>query len=177
VDDNQVVQSVSGAGPASPWPFLVVALLVIVLFFGSWTVMWLRSDRRRSFYRGPITPPPWDNGAVCVPVKIDLKGRSAKDVAERAIRNAGATEIQAIDDQRVIGWIGREWGFRIHLQASRQGYELGIATATSNGVTEFLCCARPQLALAVVGTNRIHELATMLAGEVHGLATEEPPTS
>ena len=163
----------TGNAPASPWPFFVGALLLIVVFFGTWSAVWFRSDRKRRTRSGSATPPPWDNGAVCIPATVVLNGRSPLDLAETVIRNEGATEVHVIDNA-VIGWIGRERAFRVPLQASRQAYEVGIATISSNGSTQFQCCARPQLGVAVVGANRARELATMLARAVAALANEGP---
>ena len=166
----------TGSAPASPW-FIAGVLLLIVLFLGTWSVVWLRSDRRRSARSGRDAPPPWHTNSVCVRVSVVLGGRSAIDVARTVIRNLGATDVRVIGDA-VVGWIGKEWLFRVALQSAKQGYEVGIATrAAPDGLTEFLCCARPQLAMAVVGARRMNELATMLASEIAALTdgTFPPP--
>jgi hypothetical protein len=105
-------------------------------------------------------------------VAVEIGNSVPTAVAATAIRNLGAMDIQVIDDRGVIGWLGREWAFRINLQTDKQGYEVGVATTeTSGSLGEFVCCARPQLGMAIVGVNRSQELAVSVAAEMVRLAS------
>jgi hypothetical protein len=134
----------------------------------------VREARRSAKEIAPCSPPPWDADSVCVPATVVLNGRSAIGVAATVLRNKGVTDIRIVSDA-AIGWVGKEWAFRVALQSAKQSYEVGIATRmASDGLTEFLCCARPQLAMAMVGTTRLNELATMFATEIAGTVTSDP---
>jgi hypothetical protein len=102
---------------------------------------------------------------MCIPVAVGIDSRRALLMATTVIRNIGAKDVR-VSEVAVIGWIGREYFGRVSVQASQQGYEVGIAVRSFDGHTELLCCARTRLSIAVVGTSRVRELATSLAKDV-----------
>jgi hypothetical protein len=153
-------------GDAAARPWAIAGLLLFLALLGvTWTVVWLRSDRRHATRSGKGTPPPWDWDSVCIPVPVRIDSRRALLMAETVVRNTGAMEVRVSGDT-VVGWLGREYFGRVEIHASRQGYEVGIAVRSLDGYAELLCCARTQLSMAVVGESRVRELATTMAMDV-----------
>jgi hypothetical protein len=97
----------TGNADASPW-LLAALLLFLAVLGGTWTVVWLRSDRRHAARSGKGTPPPWDWDSVCIPVAVRIDSRRALLMAETVVRNTGAKEVRVSGDT-VVGWLGREY--------------------------------------------------------------------
>lgn len=158
------VMLASGGATARPW-VIAALLLFLALLGGTWTVVWLRSDRRHAARSGKGTPPPWEWDSVCIPVAVQIDSRRALLMAETVVRNTGAMEVRVGDDT-VIGWLGREYFGGVQVNALQQGYEVGITVRNFDGYSELVCCARTQLSIAVVGEGQVRELATTMARDV-----------
>ena len=80
----------------------------------------------------------------CCPQRAQAIG-----VAATVLRNKGVTDIRIVSDA-AIGWVGKEWAFRVALQSAKQSYEVGIVgyqRASRFVITE--CRARRSANIAV----------------------------
>jgi hypothetical protein len=158
--------------PASPWPFLAVALFVIGAIGIGWIVLWVRSDRKRVKRVRQTELPPWGEGSEGVSVTTTLLGPHPATVATEAIEGLGGYDIIVVDRDGVIGWVGPRFRtYRVELQARHAAFELGVRMqSTSAEQVTFICCVRPRYSRSVVDNSYCRDLAQALADETVRIA-------
>jgi hypothetical protein len=152
-----LVLALAGVAPGhKPWAALAI-------FFGAFGVLLLvvttRTDRKLLVQLGRSDAPWLGAYAASMPVEAAVAPDVAIGLARRAVVALRASDVTLVGDHTVVGWVGSIWTN----MPRRQAYELAVVvTGRSEGLTQFLCCARPRSMLAYFGASMSQEWATRL---------------
>jgi len=166
-----VLAATSTQAPANPWPFLIVALLIIGTIGTGWIALWHRSDRKTD---RPLDTPPWVDQSACKRVTAPVGAELPIRLAAEAVRRIGGFEITTIGESAVIGWLGpRQRSYRLPIQRGHQSYEVGIAIErASTSQATFTCCVRPRFRFGGAGGLDSERLANELGEQTLKLVEE-----
>jgi hypothetical protein len=149
-----------------PWPALIGFFLVFGIVAMSISIV---TDRRFAVRAGRVSPPWTGSNARWVRFAYPVPFHKALDLAERALTQVGAEDIETVNDLMVTGWIGSalanlpQW----------QQYQLAVELfAAPDGTTVFTSCARPRWSSALLGASQSQLLASSLQNNLWFLIRE-----
>ena len=131
-----VVVAVGGAHQSVP----MVAVSLMVICFCAWIASSLIGDRKLELCSGARDQPwePGDRFSYSITVACQTSGTAGMTRAAKALNEAGAFDVKAIDNSTVVGWAA----ISFPLVAD---YQLEIVVRENmDGTCEFICRSRPR---------------------------------
>ncbi len=150
--------------PQAPWPEIIIAFAAFGIL---WVALSINSDRKL-IRRNNLDSPPWvGRNASSAAAFAATSPEKAISSARAAVSLAGGYDVEVVADHIVIGWQRFELA---GLTGSGQWQLAIVVSPTSDGRTQFTCCARPRFTTALVGRRRSEQLVSVMTDAVADFA-------
>lgn len=143
---------------------IFLGVFLVIIACGGYAV--IRSDRKRKLLAPSSSNLQKNSDKSARSIALSVSPDRARNIATRAMHEAGASKIEVLDDWVVQGWVGSVWTNI----PSRTAYQMLIVISDlpETGRLQFTCQARPRFALNL-GQGRSQELTDRLVSALGSL--------